>query len=140
MNQSLRLLETLETHLDRIRVELGTDWPEFAAQIQGLAPTFEAVQDEATLARAVGDLYAACWVREPVMAVLRSTADASGVGFDRRPSAGGTGTEDTRLVRETVNRFQSLLTSLEEIEQPEKGDYRHSERTSQSGAEHANDH
>lgn len=140
MNQSLRLLETLNIHLDRIRVELGADWPKFAAQIQDLAPAFEAVRDEAALARAVGDLYAACWAREPVMAILRSTADASGAGFNRRPSAGDTGIEDTRLVREIVNRFQSLLTSLEEIKQPEKGDYRHSERTSQSGAEDANDH
>ena len=80
MNQFLHLLETLETQLDQIRTDLGTDWPEFAAQVESLTPAFETAQDETTLARAVGDLYMACRTREPVMAILRQTADTSGVG------------------------------------------------------------
>lgn len=117
MNQFLHLLETLETHLDRIRSDLGTDWPEFAAQVQSLAPAFEAAQDETALARAMDDLYMACRTREPVRAILRQTADTSGVGHERRPPAGDTDHGDTMPVREIVNRFQSLLNRLEEIGQ-----------------------
>jgi hypothetical protein len=139
MNQFLHLLGTLETHLDQIRTDLGTDWPEFAAQVQSLAPAFEAAQDETELARAVGDLYMACQAREPVMAILRQTADTSRVGHDRRPPAGGTGYEDTMPVREIVNRFQSLFDRLKEIERLEEGKDQRGENTSQSGAENADD-
>lgn len=139
MNQFLHLLETLEIHLDRIRSDLGADWPEFAAQVQSLAPAFEVAQDETALARAVGDLYMACRAREPVMAILRQTADTSGVGHERRPPAGSTGYGDTMPVRGIVNRFQSLLDKLEEMERPEEGQSR-SEQTGQSGAEDASDH
>lgn len=121
MNQFLHLIGTLETHLDQIRTDLGTDWPEFAAQVQSLAPAFEAAQDETELARAVGDLYIACRVREPVMAILRQTADTSSVGHDRRPPAGGTDRAEEMPVREIANRFQSLLASLAAMERPEEG-------------------
>jgi hypothetical protein len=140
MEQYLRLLDALKTHLNQMHTELGADWPAFVAEIKGLAPAFKTDRDEITLAQAVEKLFLACLAREPVLAILRSTADAGSIGFDRRPPAGGTGTEDTQLVREIVNHFQSLLTSLEEIEQPGKGDDRHSERTNPSGAEDANDH
>ena len=128
MNQFLHLLETLETHLDRIRTDLGTDWPEFAAQVQSLAPAFAAAQDETAVARAVGDLYMACRAREPVMTILRQTADTSGVGHDRKPLAGGTDNRDTMLVREIVNSFQSLLVQLGELESLKRS------KNSQSGS------
>jgi hypothetical protein len=119
MSQSLHLLETLETHLEQIRADLGADWPEFAARVRSLAPAFQTAEDEIALARAVGDLYMACRAREPVMAILRQTADTSGVGHDRRPSSGGTDYGNTMLIRDIANRFQSLLSTLEEMEHPE---------------------
>jgi hypothetical protein len=140
MNQFMHLLETLDTHIDQIRTDLGTDWPEFAAQVQSLAPAFESAEDETALARAVGDLYMACRAREPVMAILRRTADTSGVGHDRRPPAGGADRGDTMPIREIVNRFQSLLARLEEIEWSEEDRSRQGQHASQSGAENANDH
>jgi hypothetical protein len=121
MSQSLYLIETLETHLDQIRTDLGTDWPGFAAKVRSLAPAFDAAQDDIKLTIAVGDLYMACRAREPVMAILRQTADTSSVGHDRRPPAGGTDHDDTMLIQTIVNRFQSLLARLEEIELSEGG-------------------
>jgi hypothetical protein len=120
MSQSLYLIETLETHLDRIRTDLGADWPGFAAKVRSLAPAFEAAQDDIKLAIAVGDLYMACRAREPVMAILRQTADTSSVGHDRKPPAGGTDHGDMMLIHDIVNRFQSLLARLEEIELSEE--------------------
>jgi hypothetical protein len=73
------------------------------------------------VAIAVGDLYMACRAREPVMAILRQTADTSSVGPDRKPPAGGTGHDDTMLIQAIVNRYQSLLARLEEIELSEGG-------------------
>jgi hypothetical protein len=121
MSQSLHLIESLETHLDRIRTDLGADWPGFAAKVRSLAPAFEAAHDDIKLAIAVGDLYMACRAREPVMAILRQTADTSSVGHDRRPPSGGTGHDDTMPIQAIVNRYQSLLARLEEIEPPEDG-------------------
>ena len=139
MNQFMHLIDTLETHIDRIRTDLGGDWPAFADQVQSLAPAFETAQDKASLARAVGDLYMACRAREPVMAILRQTADTSGVGHDRRPSAGGTGFGDEMTVRETVNRFQSLLARLEQIEEPAEGQAPERRTLRQSGVENTHD-
>lgn len=137
MNQFLHLLETLETHMDRIRTDLGADWPEFTAQIQSLAPAFEAAWDESALARAVEDLYMACRAREPVMAILRQTADTSGVEHDRKPPAGGAGYGDEIPVREVVNHFQSLLDSLEETEWSKEGKDQRGKDEGQSGMEDA---
>ena len=139
MNQFLHLLETLESHVDRIRTDLGSDWPEFAAQVQSLAPAFETAQDETALAHAVGDLYMACRAREPLMAILRQTADTSGVGHERRPSAPDPDHAEEMLVREIVNRFQSLLVSLAEMERLEERENQ-SEYMSEPGAEDATDH
>jgi hypothetical protein len=121
MSQSLHLIESLETHLDQIRTDLGTNWPGFAAKVRGLAPAFEAAQDDIKVAIAVGNLYVACRAREPVMAILRQTADTRSVGPDRRPPSGGTGHDDTMLIQAIVNRYQSLLARLEEIELSEGG-------------------
>jgi hypothetical protein len=121
MSQSLQLIESLETHLDRIRTDLGTNWPRFAAKVRGLAPAFEAAQDDIKMAIAVGDLYVACRAREPVMAILRQTADTSSVGHDRRPPSGGTDHGHMMLIQAIVNRYQSLLARLEEIELSEGG-------------------
>jgi hypothetical protein len=121
VSQSLHLIESLETHLDQIRTDLGTNWPGFAAKVRGLAPAFKAAQDNIRAAIAVGDLYMACWAREPVMAILRQTADTSSVGHDRRSPAGGTDHDDTMLIQAIVNRYQSLLARLEEIELSEDG-------------------
>ena len=123
MSQSLHLIDTLETHLDRIRADLGVGWPGFAAQLRQMAPAFQAAQSEIDVAHAVGDLYMACRAREPVMAVLRQTADTGGVDHDRRPPAGGTGHDDTMLIRDIANRYQSLLATLEEIELSEPGQH-----------------
>ena len=124
MNQFLHLVETLETHLDRIQIDLGTDWPEFATQVRGLAPAFEAAQDETELARAVGDLYMACRAREPVMAILRQTADTSTVGSDRRPPASVADREATMPIREIANCFQSLVAKLEKVDFSEQSENR----------------
>jgi hypothetical protein len=121
MSQSLQLIESLETHLDRIRTDLGTNWPRFAAKVRGLAPAFEAAQDDIKMAIAVGNLYVACRAREPVMAILRQTADTRSAGPDRRPPSGGTGHDDTMLIQAIVNRYHSLLARLEEIELSEGG-------------------
>jgi hypothetical protein len=121
MSQSLHLIESLETHLDQIRTDLGADWPGFAAKVRSLAPAFDAAQDDVKLAVAVGDLYMACRAREPVMAILRQTADTSSVGHDRRPPSGGTDRDDTMLIQAIVNRYQSLFARLEEIELSEGG-------------------
>jgi hypothetical protein len=121
MSQSLHLIESLETHLDQIRTDLGTNWPGFAAKVRSLAPAFEAAQDDIKVAIAVGDLYVACRAREPVMAILRQTADTRSVGHDRRPPSGGTDHDDTMLIQAIVNRYQSLLARLEEIELSEGG-------------------
>ena len=121
MNQSLYLIETLETHLDRIQRDLGADWPGFAAKVRSLAPAFEAAQDDIKVAIAVGNLYVACRAREPVMAILRQTADTSSVGHDRRPPSGGTDHGHMMLIQAIVNRYQSLLARLEEIELSEDG-------------------
>jgi hypothetical protein len=129
MSQSLHLIESLETHLDQIRTDLGTNWPGFAARVRGLAPAFEAAQDDIKAAIAVGDLYVACWAREPVMAILRQTADTSSVGHDRRPPPGGTDHGDMMLIQAIVNRYQSLLARLEEIELSEGGQNRPGENT-----------
>lgn len=88
--------------------------------MQSLAPAFETAHDETTLARAVGDLYMACRAREPVMAILRQTADTTGVGHERRTPAGGTDQAEEMLVREIINHFQSLLKKLKEVERPEE--------------------
>ena len=124
MSQSLHLIESLETHLDQIRTDLGTNWPGFAAKVRGLAPAFQAAQDNIKVAIAVGDLYVACWAREPVMAILRQTADTRSVDRDRRPPSGGTDHGDTMLIQAIVNRYHSLLARLEEIELS-KGDQNH---------------
>jgi len=129
MNQFLHLIETLETHLDRIRIDLGTEWPEFASQVRDLAPDFATAKDETELAHAVGDLYMACRAREPVMAVLRQTADTSTVGRDRRPPASVADREATMPIREITNRFQSLVARLEEIEGSEQSKNRPGENT-----------
>jgi len=121
MSQSLQLIESLETHLDQIRTDLGTNWPGFAAKVRGLAPAFEAAQDDIKVAIAVGNLYVACRAREPVMAILRQTADTRSVGHDRRPPSGGIDHDDTMLIQAIVNRYQSLLARLEEIELSEGG-------------------
>ena len=121
MSQSLHLIDTLETHLDRIRADLGAGWPGFATQLRELAPAFQAAQSDVDVARAVGDLYMACRVREPVMAILRQTADTSSDGHDRRPPAGGTGRDEMMLIHDIINRYQSLLTTLEEIELSDAG-------------------
>ena len=121
MSQSLHLIDTLETHLDRIRADLGAGWPAFAAKLRNLAPAFQAAQSDIDLARAVGDLYMACRAREPVMTVLRQTPDVSGDGNDRRPPAGGTDHDDIVLIRDIANRYHSLLAKLEEIEFPGNG-------------------
>lgn len=103
MNQFLHLLQTLETHMDQIRTDLGPGWPDFAAQMQKLAPAFESVQDETELARAVGDLYMACRGREPVMAILRRTADpGSAGGQDRIPAPQPASRQD---IQGMANRF-----------------------------------
>jgi hypothetical protein len=115
MEQFLHLFETLETHIEQIRDDLGDDWPEFAVQVQSLTLAFESAQDETTLARAVGGLYMACRAQEPIMTILRQTADTSGIGYNRRPAAGGADQEENVLVREIANRFQSLLARLEEM-------------------------
>lgn len=133
MSQSLHLLETLETHLEQIRADLGADWPEFAARVRSLAPAFQTAEDEIAVARAVGDLYMACRAREPVMAILRQTADTRSVGHDRRPSSGGTGYGNTMLIRDIANRFQSLLSTLEEMEHPEARRNRRSGGIANSG-------
>ena len=130
MSQSLHLIDTLETHLDRIRADLGAGWPGVATKLRELAPEFQAAQSDIDVARAVGDLYMACRAREPVMAVLRQTADTSSVGHDRRPPAGGTGHDETMLIHAIVNRYQSLLTTLEEIELSEAGQNHPGENTS----------
>jgi hypothetical protein len=129
MNQSLQLIETLETHLDQIRMDLGTEWPEFATQVRGLAPAFEAAQDETEMARAVGDLYMACRAREPVMAILRQTADTSTVGSDRRPPASVADREATMPIREIANHFQSLVAKLEKVDFSEQSENRPGEDT-----------
>ena len=121
MNQSLHLIQSLETHLDQIRQDLGAEWPEFAAQVWHLAPAFEAARNDVKLAIAVGELYLACRAREPVMKILRQTADTSGADHDRRPPAGGTGHEDMMKIREVINRYQSLLDKLREIESLDAG-------------------
>jgi hypothetical protein len=120
MNQFLHLLETLETHANQIRADLGADWPAFAAEVQSLTPAFEAARDETALARAVGDLYMVCRAREPVMTVLRQTADTSGTGHDRRPQAGGTGYAEEMLIPTVVNRFHSLVAQLARVESSKK--------------------
>jgi hypothetical protein len=127
MSQSLHLIETLETHLDRIRKDLGADWPEFAAKVRNLAPAFEAAQDDVKLALAVGDLYMACRAREPVMAILRQTADTSTVGHDRRPPASVADREAAMPIQEITNRFQSLVAKLEEVDFSEQCENRPSE-------------
>jgi hypothetical protein len=129
MNQSLYLIETLETHLDRIQRDLGADWPEFTAQVRDLAPDFATAKDETELAHAVGDLYMACRAREPVMAILRQTADTSTVGHDRRPPASVADREATMPIREIVNHFQSLVARLEEIQVSEQSENRPGENT-----------
>lgn len=119
MNQ---LFFLLEKYMNQIRVNLGADWPEFAAEMQNLAPTFAAVQNETDLARAIGDLYMLCRMRKPVMNILRQAAEKHGIPqllSDRRVQAGGADQPDEMPIREIANRFQSLLENLEEIEQPE---------------------
>jgi hypothetical protein len=133
MSQSLQLIETLETHLDQIRIDLGTNWPEFAARVRSLAPAFDAAQDDIKLAVVVGDLYMACRAREPVMAILRQTADTNSVGHDRRPPSGGTDRDDMMLIRAIVNRYHSLLARLEEIELSEGGQNRPGENATPVG-------
>lgn len=120
MNQFLHLLETLETNLDQIRTDLGDDWPQFAAQVQSVVPDLSADQDETALTRAVGDLYMVCRTREPVMTMLRQTANTSGAGHDRKLAAAGEGQPREALIRAIVNHFQSLLDKLVELERPEK--------------------
>lgn len=133
MNQFLHLVETLDTHIDRIRTDLGADWPGFAAQVQSLAPAFETAGSETELARAVADLYLACREREPVMGILRETADVDSPEHDRRPPAEGSQLEDEMLIREVVNRFQSLLAKLERIESSSETMDDQSEKTTTSG-------
>jgi hypothetical protein len=134
MSQSLHLIESLETHLDQIRTDLGTNWPRFAAKVRGLAPAFDSVQDDIKVAIAVGDLYVACRAREPVMAILRQTADTSSVGHDRRPPSGGTDRDDMMLIQAIVNRYQSLLARLEEIELSEGGQNHPGDHTPSGGS------
>jgi len=129
MSQSLYLIKTLETHLDQIRTDLGADWLGFAAKVRSLAPAFDAAQDDIKLAIAVGDLYMACRAREPVMAILRQTADTSSVGHDRKPPPASTDHDDTMLIQAIVNRYQSLLARLEEIELSEGGQNHPGENT-----------
>ena len=93
--------------------------PEFAAQVRNLAPTFETIQGQAELVRAVGTLYMVCRSRAPVMAILRRSADPSAVGSDRRPPSGRSDDDRETSVREVVNRFQSLLAKLQEMEPAE---------------------
>ena len=140
MDQFLRLLETLETHLDCIPADLGAERFGSAAQIKGLAPAFQAAEDEPTLAHAVGDMYMACRVRKSIMTILCQTANTSGIVHNRRPPAGGTEYEDNILIHEISNCFQSLLVGLESIEQLEKTKKRQPKSRSQSGTEGANDH
>jgi hypothetical protein len=129
MNQFLHLIETLETHLDRIRIDLGAEWPEFATQVRDLAPDFAAAKDETELTRAVGDLYMACRTQESVMSILRQTADTGGVGHNRRPLASVADREETMPIREIANHFQSLVARLEEIQISEQSENRPGEDT-----------
>lgn len=129
MNQFIHLIETLETHLDQIRTDLGADWPDFAAEVRSLAPAFEAAHNEVKLTIAVGDLYMACRAREPVMAILRQTADTSGAGHDRKLPPAGTDRKDTMLIQGITNRFQSLVARLEETESLEESKERPGEDT-----------
>ena len=139
MNPFLHLLETLESHIDHIRMDLGTDWPEFATRVQSLAPVFETAHDQVELARAMGGLYRACRTREPVMTILCQMADTSGAGHVRRFTEGRAGNGNTMPVREIVNRFQLLLDRLEETERSEEGQDRWRPDTNQSRGENADD-
>ena len=115
------LLFLLENYIDQIRAELGADWPEFAADIQKLAPTFASVQDEIGLTNVVGELYMVCRSRKPVMAIFRQAAKKHGIQLsltDRKLEAGGANQPDEISIREIANRFQSLLDSLEDFGSP----------------------
>jgi hypothetical protein len=129
------LLFLLENYIDQIREEMGADWPEFAADMQKLAPAFAAVQDEIGLAQAVGELYMVCRSRKPVMAIFRQAAEKHGIRLsltDRRVPAGGASQPDEILIRETANRFQSLLDNLDKIKPPAQDSKQSAQNTNPS--------
>ncbi len=118
------VLEGLEKNLAEIRDELGLDWSHFYQDLTPLRAGFTSVTDRNALEVAADPVWQVC-LRYPLVKDLihRRTTQ-------RKLVSGGTSQKDDLPVREIVNRFQSLLSKLEEMERPKDDQNRQRKVTS----------
>jgi len=109
------ILLALEDNLLEIRSQLGTDWAHFRHQMIPLRLNFAGVADDNALEEAIEPLWQICWPYSFIKnLILRYSGQRE--ECERKGKSGGTDHEDEISIPEIINRFQSLLTRVAEME------------------------
>jgi len=122
------ILEALTENLDQIHIELQSDWPRFCRELASLRKAFIEIRDRNTLAIAVDKVWWICLDYPFVRDLIRTYGTEPQMQL---PPSGGEC--DKISDREIINRFQSLLASLEEYVQPEENGRQQSGNAELSG-------
>jgi hypothetical protein len=111
-----KILVALERNLEKIRDEPELDWLRFRSELVPPLQAFAVVTDRDALEVAADSVWQVCLRYAFVENLIREYS----IQCEKRPPPGGAGHEDEMPVRGIVNRFQSLLDKLKEMERLEE--------------------